>query len=218
MKNLLLFYRYKIGMGILTLLLVIGIAFPSCDIDDDINCSCPPIEGEYFRITDLNLLNYTTDVQSSNAVLMATNEKSTIDKYFMILEIDPEFYSHKKQNRRWGFSFMNSALACSCIDNGWNGAKEKIAEMTIITKNDFSMEYMANDTLNANIEIFDQYVGENESIDAFVSRGDNLLQHYGFKLFLKNTPTINPEFKIEIIVKLDNGTEFKTENEPVIIE
>ena len=195
MKNFLLF--------LLTLFLVIGITFPSCNMDDEIICGCPPIEGEFFRIMDMNLFNYTTDGQSTNSILMVANEKPPLDRYFVGLEIDPEFYSFKKQKKQWGLSFMNSALACSCIDNGWNGAKERITEMTIITKNDFSEEFMANDILNANMEIFDHYFGKNETIETFVGREGNLLQPFGFRLFLKNAPTINPEFKIEVKIKLD---------------
>lgn len=57
-----------------------------------------------------------------------------------------------------------------------------------------------------------------EDINSFVERDDNLLQFDGFQLFLKNAPTLNPAFKIELIIKLDNGEEFTIENKPVIIK
>lgn len=206
MKKLVLFF--------LVLFLVIGISFPSCDvIDGGIDCDCPPITGEYFRILDLELTN-----QKNNGQLIAANESVALEDYQLYLGIDPEFYSFNQQKRGWNFSFMNSALACSCVFDGYSGAKEKIEELTIITKNDFSDAYMANDTINNQFEILDIYMNENETIDEFVERGTNLQQFEGFQLFLKNAPTLNSEFKIEIHVKLDNGDEFTVENEPVIIE
>lgn len=206
MKKLILFF--------LVLFLVIGISFPSCNlIGDGLNCNCPPITGEYFRILDLELTNQTISGQS-----IAVNESVALEDYQIYLSIDPEFYSFNNKSNNWNFSFMNSALACSCVFDGINGAKEKIEKLTVITKNDFSDAYMANDTVSSQFGILDVYMNENETINEFVERENNLQQFEGFRLFLKNAPELNEEFKIEVHVMLDNGDEFKIENEPVIIE
>ena len=206
MKNLILF--------LLTLFLTVGIILPSCNIiDGGLDCNCPPISGEFFRIKDLSLNN-----QTANGGQLAANETVKYDNYILRINIDPEFYAFKKQKKNWSFSLINSALACSCVFDGISGAKEKIEELTIITKNDFSDNYMDNDTISSQFEIFDYYVGENESIEDFVNRELNLAQFEGFALYLKNPPILNTEFKIELIIKLDNGEEFIVENEPIIIE
>ncbi|MEO1260704.1 MAG: hypothetical protein AAFZ15_18040 [Bacteroidota bacterium] len=206
MKNLFLF--------LLVLFFTVGIVFPSCQNDDDgINCKCPPITGEFFRINDLDIIN-----RNLNGNEIATNEIVSLDDYIIGIQIDPEFYALQKRKINTGFSLMNSALACSCIFDGMSGAKERIEEMTIVTKNDFSDNLLANDTISSLFEIRDDYYGGQFSIDSFIDREQNLLYFDGLYLLLKNKPTTDTAFQIELKIKLDNGEEFIVENEPVIIE
>ncbi|MEZ4933532.1 MAG: hypothetical protein R2788_15600 [Saprospiraceae bacterium] len=203
----------KFVLFLLVLFLVIGVTFPSCIIDDDIDCNCPPITGGYFRILDLDLTNYSI-------FGFKPTQNSTISHVDFLLRINIgyEFYACTKPDINKGFSLINSALACSCIYDGIYGAKEKIEEIVVITKNDFSNDLLAGDTINQQMEILDYFFGEKESLQAFVGRDDNLLQFDGFELFLKNAPQLDSLFEVEIKITLDNGEEFTIENEPVIIE
>lgn len=203
----------NLGLFLLVLFFVTGVAFPSCIIDDDIDCNCPPITGGYFRILDLGLTNYSI-------FGFKPEQNSTIShKDFLLrININYEFYACTKPDKNKGFSLINSALACSCIYDGMFGAKEIIEEIVVVTKNDFSNDLLAGDTINQQMEILDYFLGKNESIQEFVGRDDNLLQFDGFELFLKNAPQLDSLFEVEIKITLDNGDEFTIENEPIIIE
>ena len=206
MKNLFLF--------LLVFFFSVGIIFPSCQNDDDgINCNCPPITGEFFRINDLSIIN-----QNLNGEQVEANTPIALDEYALNIKIAPEFYALQKRKTNSGFSLMNSALACSCIFDGISGAKEKIEKLTIITKNNFTNNFMANDTINSQFEIRDDYFGEQSDIESFVSRERNLLYFEGLYLLLKNRPEIDSTFQIELAIKLDNGEEFVVESEPVTIK
>lgn len=199
---------------LLVFIFTIGFVIPSCDlIDDGTNCNCPDIDGAFFRVTEMTSTNY-----NANEGIMAEGEATAFDNYFIRLEMTPEFYGYTPCRKSTGFSFMNQALACSCIFNGIDGANENIIELSIITKNDFNDLYAANDTISALFNITDDYFGATENVVDFVNRDRNIAFYEGYRLELLGAPSKDSTLEVDIHIKLDNGDEFILENEAVIIQ
>jgi hypothetical protein len=115
----------------------------SCD--PPLSCVCPPIQGAYFRTTDLAFQVY--DLAYSNSIPAADSASINQSQLVMQLEFDVDYYSAQTPAFNL-MDFTNSAYACSCVGNGDNGSEERIRMLEIITLNDLDSNHLAGSSIN----------------------------------------------------------------------
>ena len=198
---------------LITLILAIGFSFPSCDpYEAGMDCSCPRIDGEYFDIQDIEAANVAT--------IAPLNENDTInfDEYrFLQIDYLVEYHSSVEPTN-WSFSLLNSAYACSCIENGMYGSKtEKLENLTLITLNDFDDTHLANDTINDLFEIQHSFPQEISDINEYLMQDTSLIQEQALRLFLKRPPSLNPNFQVKLVLELSTNEIYEATTTPIVI-
>ncbi|MCC2545265.1 hypothetical protein LJY25_02320 [Hymenobacter sp. BT175] len=121
--------------------------------------------------------------------------------------------------RRASWSLMNSALACDCIDNGYMGSKERVQEFTVTTINDFDAQHLANDTLNDLLQI-QLSPTDIRDLTTHLKNDTSRTRNIGssYTLRLKKKPALNPEFRVRVKVRLDNGETYSSDTTPVVLQ
>lgn len=197
---------------ILTLVFTIGFSLPSCDDD----CDCPKPLGSYFDINNVKLINYKkrgdccADEAKAGQSIMLTD-------YFLYVKFNVEYYSfHDNTNTKADFSLISNAVACSCLENGVNGTKEKLKELIVITKNDFDNNHLANDTINDLLDI--STYGGKQDLQTYLQKDTSTYLYEAYTLLLKKTPVLNKEFITEVTIKLDKGEVYQAIRQPIILE
>ena len=104
------------------MILFLGFTFQNCNKEEDnIDCGCPPLKGEYFDINGIEIINYKKRGDCC-ADKMDINTSVELDKYYFSINYLVDYLSYQRNNY-WNFSTINSAYACSCIFNGELGVK-----------------------------------------------------------------------------------------------
>ncbi len=208
----------------LTFLLAIGfsISFQNCDIDDETSCNCPTLLGEYFDIQEIELEHYVRvgdccqiEVQSGESVAFDDYNNITLQflvDYHSSIEETPEPHQH------WNFSLMNSALACTCIENGFRGSQEEVLEnLSIITLNDFDDQYAANDTITDLFKIKSLNDSEAIEISEFLNRDTLTIMSQYLFLELQKAPEASEDFQVKVNVDLSTDESYEVESKAIKI-
>ncbi|MEM8908583.1 MAG: hypothetical protein AAGD05_12100 [Bacteroidota bacterium] len=195
----------------LTLLLLCGFSLQTCDKDDDIDCSCPPVEGVYFDIEGVELINHRSANQIAGPI-------SFSEYRGLYLEYDVRFYGQKSSPKpRWDFSLIPSAHACSCLEDGYEGSEdEKLEQLTLITQYDFDVDHLANDTIN-DLVVVRKGANEQELSD-YLMQSTEPLREYWLELELKTRPLLDSTFAVKAIVELSTGEQYEVISNEVIFK
>ena len=192
----------------LTLFLSIGFVFPSCE---DIDCNCPDILGNFFDIQGINTENCCGPNANSGGLI-------DWEDYRLNLNFDVDYYGWEPEERT-GFpnlSLMPSAYACSCAYDGYGGSEEKFEDLIIITKYDFDSLHLANDTIS---DIFNiSMYSEPEDLQTFLANDTSFIMYEDFVLTLQQGPQMEGDFQLELIIKLDNGEEYRKETSKITLK
>jgi hypothetical protein len=194
---------------ILTLLFTVGFSFPGCI------CNCPKIQGKYFDIVGMRLMTYK---QNGNYIqTVKEGEALNLAEYFIDAHFDLNYYGlHNQVKPEINFSFINTAFACSCLNNGYMGTEEKRQELTVITLNDFDAAHLANDTINDLLKRV--FVGDTTDLQTYLSKDEGIIHGGGYTLVLKKKPQLDKEVHLQVILKLDNGELYQSSSEKVVIK
>lgn len=197
---------------LLTIFLTIGFTSQQCD---SLVCNCPDIETPFFDVIGLNLEH-----------LFAGGADLPIpfaDYTGVLVVYDVDLIAQKSnnkcnQNSWWSFSLMNTANACSCVGEGWQGSKEeKLEKITFITLNDFDENHMAGDTINDFLMTQTWDTGEDVSIQNYLNTMEENIPWTAQKFFLSQAPTSGQKFKAKVIVELSTGEIYEAESSEVEI-
>lgn len=197
----------------LFLILFIGFHFHNCSSNDDLNdCNC----GDAFEFFDVkgvehSQLKFNSESNEYQIInpgdIIAFADYSSLSIEFIV---DFIAQSHRKKNYfDFNFSTMASAYACSCLENGYNGAKyEGISSLNIITLHDYNENYKANDNINSIIE-FSNNISNNgihrETYEEFISLNtENIKFKYSF-LKPNQEPSSGSTIEFKLIFELTNG-------------
>ena len=204
----------------LTIFLFMGIIIPSCDDDHD---QCGGIDSSqyaYFDIEGLDLRIYKETLTNELVEPMDSVLFSELGNLY--LDYHSSYHATLEPKKNWTFSLINSAIACTPLEQGYNGSKEEeIIEFSITTLNDFDNNHLANDNIN---DLFD-YVGSryHSLLDnkiplmQFIDELDGPLEEEDMMLELKKAPELNQEFKVKIKLELSTGEIYEIETEPIFI-
>jgi len=190
---------------ILTIILVLGISFPSCS---SLNCSCP--DETFFNVEGLDLL-----------FIMAGESVEFNDGKYIHLDYQVDYHTQATPQWDWSFSLMNSAYACSCIVGAVRSKEEKLVNLSIITLNDFDDDHLANSDITDLLEFkghfWDgEYYNDNGGLtmtEYVTNRKDKLLDGEDIVLKLLSAPTLNESFKIKVVMELSDGEIYEIESE-----
>lgn len=196
----------KSKVVLLTTLLTIGFTFQNCIPE----CNCSPIDTPFFDIKGIAISNMPSKAEVDFENYFGIYMSYQVDYITSVCE--------KKQD--WGFSLMNTALACDCDFNGSQGSKnEKLDNVTVITLNDFDSEHLANDTIN---DLMQVRVGEFNlvDLDQYLQQDSMLIPKVNLELglMLKKAPELNKSFEVKIIVDLSTSETYEATSQPITID
>ncbi len=193
---------------ILTLILTIGFTFQQC-----IDCKCPTITQPYFDIQAMelqeNIRNYPN--------LEENTEVDFVDFSSLSIFFEADLVSSAKAPCKHGFSLMNSAYACSCIEGGHEGSKnEYLDNLTIITLNDFDSLHLANSSLNDLWSTYDERY-EKIPVNDYLQQDTSKISSQEMTLFLSKAPELDSSFQVKIIAELSTGEVYEAESSRFIL-
>ena len=197
-----------------TFLFLTGLTFSNCGLYDD-DCNCPPVIGAYFDIRGIESLVHHRKIPNTNsAPPMGDGETVPFDEYYgVLINYQLDYISQHKPEKPF-FGSAGRLMACSCVNNGDAGAKtEKLKSVTVITLNDFNTQYSTGDTLNDLITVQGQPLE-----DYLQSTRNERIKYQNLTLGLSEAPETNPEYRVKVIVELDNGETYERESPTVIIQ
>lgn len=131
----------KIFKLLLTAVLVVGFIMPGCD---SINCNCGDTKP-YFDIEGFD----ASLIQANVASLQWEEFRGTmnyITTYYGDLNME------QKENEFYTFSLISSALACSCLPNGYDGSEVGIDSLTFTTTYDYNANFPAGSDISDILE------------------------------------------------------------------
>lgn len=207
----------------LVLILFIGFNFNNCVSSDDYDCNCGTTE-EYFDINGLTLSQLKLDADTNQYEILNTDDVIPFSEYaFISLEFLVDYIANinsTKSKFNFSFSTIPTAYACSCLEPGYNGAKDEgIKSLNIITLHDYNDNYKANDNINE-IMAFSEYINlmDSKSYEEFIAmNSDNVLFRNSF---IKPTeaPTSGVILEFKIIIELSNGEIYEATTPKITIE
>ena len=207
--------KFSLKTLLLTTLLAVGFSFQNCT-DDDVNCNCPAILGEFFDIQGLMVDNYKAGPNILGTLLTENETLQYEDYEGLQLQYQVEYVATNcNEKKSWGFSFMNSALACSCVEDGHRGAKdEKIEGITILTLNDFDEDHLAGESIN---DLFTVTIVDDKDLNEYLLQDDIEIRYESLRLALNKAPVLNTELKVSVTLQLSSGEEYTAESLPINI-
>lgn len=139
---------------LLTLLLVVGFSIPGCY--PELDCDCPPV-ARYMVVDQINLslLNDGVEVEAGDTVSWAS---LTVSPGFEI------FFTGQRENRfspKGGFSLIPSAMACSCLWDGYEGLESSLVDVDWVNR----FEYDADHPADGDFRDFMYYDGSKDYIE-----------------------------------------------------
>ena len=200
---------------LLTSILFLGVTFQNCS---DPHCVCCDLElrapGDFFDIEGIGSIKHV----DKNRVYFESNQIRFEDYDYFSLDFMVDYISFK-QSRKFNFSLMNSAFACSPLNGGYLGSKEEsIESFQVITINDFDDEHSAGDSIN---DLLDLQLGfpfesqESLPLEEFLNTFTDNVPSSRFKLILPSRPTLNNEFQVRIEVVLSTGEQYEETSSPL---
>lgn len=195
----------KLTTLIVSIVFITGI--PACkkDIDDMGNCNGNP---RYFDVNGIQAevievipkISYTT---------LQTGDTAQ-EEYFKILcNFEATFYSKSKP--QFNLFSPQSAYALTCKPKGSQGSKEGIDTAYIITKNNLSAQYSANDTINKSVLVsyngvdvpFADFILDNKTT---IRRNyENKVKQYIYFRLNTSIQNKNLPHSFTVVLKLGNG-------------
>lgn len=191
----------KTSKILLVLLFVFGQTLTQC-------CRCPRLYP-YFDIHAVKSIDHVRSQESPIQGHIGHEEEiDTIEYAGFIIRFEYEYVAEKTQTNTGG-----ALYACSCDDQIFTPAKEKVTEITVITLHDFDENLNAGDTINSFLR--DRY--SEKSISDFIAEEQPLTQeHIFFKV--SKFPTADPRFQVKVIIKLDSGEVYETTSLTVVFK
>ncbi|MDR9375065.1 MAG: hypothetical protein RI565_09385 [Schleiferiaceae bacterium] len=165
--------------------------------------SCPDVDP-FFKVTGMR------SVQQEGYSILSAGDTTYLEDLLVLHDLSADYYSEASSTPLDG----GALHALSCVPHGHDGAKEGIAELTVITLRDFNATYQAGDTITPALEFasgwgarsFNDFVDHSTFLDNNAQR--LLHQYFGFRM--KATPQRDfqiTEFKTHL--RLTNGDTFQ---------
>lgn len=163
----------------------------------------------YFDITGLKVSNLKESGLSATA-----NEEVNITKYNLAISLDATYYSSLKLS---GFA----ALACSPIEDGFMGSKEKIDYIKISCDKEYDEQHPPNSSLNDLTLIGFYYLGKapKQTLDGKIKENNFMPKSIGEfnRLTFSTPPSKKQSIVFMVEYALTNGEKYTAKTLPVVI-
>ena len=199
----------RVKFIVLTLILVVGFSIPGCN--PELDCDCPPVAK--FRVFDQ--INLT--LLANNAELAAGDTVRWSD-LTVGLDLDVFFTGHleTKPLRSGGFSLLPSALACSCLWNGYEGLENAVVDLDWVTHFAYDVEHPAKGDFKDLI----QHEGSTEYIDElneFVNIQEFEEGSERFPFTISQAPQDTVPFQLFTSLIVEGGDTFTAESVEIVL-
>jgi hypothetical protein len=162
----------------------------------------------YFDITGLKITNL-----KDSGLPALSGEEVGIIKYNLVLSLEATYYSSLKCS---GFT----AIACSPIENGYMGSKEKIDYIKVSCDKDFDDKHPANSSLNDLTLVGFYYSGKapTQTLDGKIKENNFTPKSKSeFWLTFSTPPSKKQSLTFTVEYALTNGEKYTAKTLPVII-
>jgi hypothetical protein len=197
------------------LMLAIGIIPMSCDLFCQNSCGCGPMSpSREFSIKDLAIGDLVIGTSAFSSELFYA-----IDQYYKVIEITGFEYLTDFQEIKISFSLINSVYACSPAPQT---SIQKLTDLKIINKKETTLSN--NNLVLEDQEITDRFLISNyptttgQTITLFLENDQVMYMGEPFYLRLNETISNETELNFDILVKLNDGQEFKFEDQVMKIK
>ncbi len=198
------------SLRILGLIMLCGLL--SCDLFESKEGHCPPVQGTWFKVKDMQVLNMRNQ---PGCCLNKVPPYGKVEyNYFLLnLEMDVSYYAFRAAPKP---GLFNTAYALSCPENGQNGCKESIREIAITTLFDLDENHKKGAIVN---DLFDiDQMGGRMGIDDFLSSDECRIQQPVLGFLLHKKPVLSDTCAFKFQINLDNQTQYTCISAPVIIK
>jgi hypothetical protein len=192
---------------LITVFLITGISFQSCSDDE-----CPGTEyREFFDIQGIQVNHWGTDHKPIEEIEILFEEYG-----FVNLELIVDYIVHQ-QDRKFNFSLMNSAYACSPYPAGQGGSKEEAIEsLQIISINDFDEDHKAGDPINNLLELSEIFEGTGPiPLEDYLNNLTGNVSSEYFRLRLLKELSLSNEFQVKVVINLSTGENYEATSDVI---
>ncbi|MEO1513925.1 MAG: hypothetical protein AAFV95_02895 [Bacteroidota bacterium] len=212
----------KLKMLALALLFLLSFGLQNCGSnDDDLDCNCPDIDKPFFDVTGFEVNHYREENNCCRVEMTEGESVSFANYATMNIEYQVDYISQCRARKNWHFSLMSSAYACSCVGEGYEGAKEeRLTSIRVITLNDFDEDHKANDVINDLLTVPVVTPSEPTFLDDYVQylEQNNLnIETETMILELTKAPELDENFQVKVVIELSNGESYEMESVAVKI-
>lgn len=163
----------------------------------------------YFDITGIKVFNLKESGLTANP-----NEEISVTKYNLALNLEATYYSSLRFS---GFG----TFACSPVESGFKGSKEKIDYIKISCDKDYDDKHPANSSLNDLIVIGFYYLGKapTQTFDEKIKENNFMpksVSEFNFLTF-KTSPLKKQSLTFAVEYALTNGEKYIARTLPVVI-
>lgn len=185
------------------------------------SCECEDYPN-YFDVTginaDANVIARRLGNQTEGEYGLENNEKVDYNKFLIYLTPTKTYYG--KGSKSIGFSFTNSAYACSCSEEspGWMGSVEQLSEIKIYSDSAFNLGESPSVLLNQYFEMAGMTADTDDDFFDLetVLATKPQLSIVSVRLRLKAKPTGSLNHKFSIQYKLTNGESYTATTQQII--
>lgn len=169
-------------------------------------CSCPDDIEPYFEIDAITTSNY---IRANNSWDIPIEDGDSIDFFEYRIRCEYDVSYHTYNTTPASFFGINTSYALSCSRPGYEGSKEGMDTLLIITDKDYNDNFKAGDTLSS----IGTIVSSNDFIPLaeFIKSNKERIRATSFDIKLSQFPTNHSEaIAFTIVLKLSNGEEYSS--------
>jgi hypothetical protein len=184
-------------------------------------CGCPDVTKPFTELNAIKLTNFDKLTFSSDSTRIKMTQFSITIETLITLTASIE----KQKNIH--NPFINSALACDCVVDGFKGLKNKVTQMEVFLLTDYDDKYKKGAEISDLVSIrrrFDNFgptfntktIISDFNLNSFFSGQFSLEMRHSEKFSdaVINTKAGIP-FALEMIITMEDGTEFKSKSREV---
>lgn len=186
---------------------LLNLLFLGCDYD----CSNVPITNFEIQSLGIETIPYQDTIN--------TEDFYDYDEVSISIFIADVKFITESRKQGYNFSLISEAYACSPPEPS---TSQKISNISIIAKNKFQLvegekQVKNGEEVNDYFQISSLYT-EMQTINNFLSLGEEIYYGSTFKLFFKKRPFQPTTIFLDIIITLDDGKVFRFEDEVLNIQ
>lgn len=158
------------------------------------NCDCPTITKEFFDFQSTSI-----EVEQNNVL------SGTVARISVVLE-DLEFLVEGETPACRQSWFINSAFACSCLEEGNEGLKFPVTDIRVFSNADYSEEISAGQLLDDIVTVNLLESIEQGALSSVEDKNRMFTRNSEIQLYFYTPPTVDSTHTFTVEIVKGNGT------------